>query len=271
MEELSAFEFAQMHRDRMVVLLPLGSQEGQGPHAPMGDFRIAERVVSEAAERSGALCAPVLPFGYAEFFRGIPGGIQLRASTFHNVLTDILTALLDQGIERIIICNGHTTNAALIADVTQQIRRKRDVTIPAINLWRVMPESVWRALHGDNLHAARGHGADPLTSLYLHYMPEFVNMDRAAPAVHEGRIFGMAMRPELLSTSFEGGTIDWPLDVADMVDHAMVSGDASLSRADIGQAIAEWTVQWLARFVDHFRNCDPRDPFGSGGAPQFDC
>ena len=117
LQDLSWPEFRARLPDNPPILLPLGSQEQQGPHAPMGDFVLAERLALAAAERANAICAPVLPFGHADFFRGAAGGVQLRAATFTMVLEDMVTAFLDHGLSHIIICNGHSTNAPLIAQV----------------------------------------------------------------------------------------------------------------------------------------------------------
>ena len=38
-----------------VVLIPLGSQEIQGPVVPMGDFMLARKIAEEVAERANAV------------------------------------------------------------------------------------------------------------------------------------------------------------------------------------------------------------------------
>ena len=35
-----------------IILLPMGSQEDQGPHAPMGDYLLAEKIAELAALRA---------------------------------------------------------------------------------------------------------------------------------------------------------------------------------------------------------------------------
>ena len=85
LQDLSWPEFQARLPDNPPILLPLGSQEQQGPHAPMGDYVLAERLALSAAERADAICAPVLPFGHADFFRGAAGGVQLRSATFTMV------------------------------------------------------------------------------------------------------------------------------------------------------------------------------------------
>ena len=104
LQDLSHAAFAaRVAKDRPLIVLPLGSQEEQGPHAPMGDFVAAERIAMAAAGAAGAVCAPVLPFGFAEFFRGFPGGVQLRGSTFRAVLRDMIDSFLDHGLDRVVI------------------------------------------------------------------------------------------------------------------------------------------------------------------------
>ena len=57
-----------------VILLPMGSYEDQGPHAPMGDWMFAERIAARATERdTRTLMAPTLPFGRADYFRSHVG------------------------------------------------------------------------------------------------------------------------------------------------------------------------------------------------------
>ena len=52
MGEITAHEMREILPARPVVLLPLGSFEDQGPHAPMGDYLSAERMAELIAERA---------------------------------------------------------------------------------------------------------------------------------------------------------------------------------------------------------------------------
>lgn len=259
LQDLTWTEFAERCAGEPVIVLPLGSQEEQGPHAPMGDYVIAERIALAAAERAGAICAPVLPFGYAEFFRGMPGGVQLRGETFRLVLRDMIHAFTDHGLRHIVIVNGHSTNAPLIAEIAHQVRRETGIAIPNLNLWRLMPETQWRAVHGPQASAARGHGADPLTSLMLHYTPELVRQELIEPAARK-EVFGLPAQAQFGGLDFAGAPVDLPLDVTEIAPNGIGGGDASLARAEIGAAIAEWTIAQVAAFLCHWRGCDPRDP-----------
>jgi creatinine amidohydrolase len=256
LKSLTWVEFRERMADHPIILLPLASQEEQGPHAPMGDFMLTERVAALAAERAGALAAPTLPFGYAEFFRAIPGGIQLRADTFTRVLEDMIGAFLDHGLERILILNGHTTNAFLIDQVTRSIRRERGVAVASINLWQILPQSEWTRLHGDNAAAARGHGGDPLTSIGLALFPELMRPDLMAQAQPRTAL-GLRTSGSN-AVLFDGVTVGMPLDVTEVTANGVMSGNPSLASAAIGAEMVEWIVSFIARLCAHLRQCDPR-------------
>ena len=68
MAELTGGEAREAYARRPVVLLPMGSHEDQGPHAPMGDYLVADKMaelIAIAATEQGTetYVAPTLPFG----------------------------------------------------------------------------------------------------------------------------------------------------------------------------------------------------------------
>jgi creatinine amidohydrolase len=257
LKDMTFVEFAERLPEKPVMLLPFGSQEEQGPHAPMGDYMVTERLSILVAERSGAIAAPTVPFGYADYFRTIPGGIQLRPQTFMMLVEDVVSAFLDHGLERLIIFNGHTSNGPLIEQVLRRIRRERGVTVPTLQVWQILPPQMWKRIYGEREPAARGHGADPLTSVYLHLFPKLVRSD-LADAARPREALGLKTMG-VRSVSFEGVSVEIPLDVTDVTENGVIGGDPWVSSAAAGAEITEWIVAFTARFVEHFRKCDPRD------------
>ncbi|SMF72214.1 creatinine amidohydrolase [Xaviernesmea oryzae] len=256
LKDMTFAEFRERLSEKPVILLPFGSQEEQGPHAPMGDFMLTEAVAAKVAEAADAIVAPTIPFGWADFFRTIPGGIQFRPSTFSAVVEDTVTAFLDHGIEHILVLNGHTSNASLFDQTLRRIRAERGVSVPFINLWQSIPDALWKELHGPSVAAARGHGGDPLTSIYLHLFPELMRMDLARPSVR-AKTFGLPTGG-VNNVQFEGMPVHVPLDCHEVNADGMLGGDPSLASAEKGAKMVEHLVGFCARFVEHMRRCDMR-------------
>jgi creatinine amidohydrolase len=75
-------EARELYASNPVILLPMGSHEDQGPHAPVGDYLLAEKIAKLAAIRATAagtrtVVAPVLAFGGAGFFGPMVGGTAI--------------------------------------------------------------------------------------------------------------------------------------------------------------------------------------------------
>ena len=259
LEEMTHPEFLARMAEDPVILIPLGSQEIQGPMVPMGDFMLTREVASEVAARSGAIAAPTLPFGYAEYFRSVPGGIALSAEAFRATLIDILANFLDHGLTRIVILNGHSGNYPLIDAVIRQVRRERGLMVPCINLWRSIPDELWAEIHGDFGKRAFAHGSDPVTSTYLHYFPHLADMDAAKKDATFGEIAGLPTAG-LAGVQFRGLEVGMAVNVDDHCSNGIAGGDPTRSSADKGARIAAHLVEFCSAFVEHFRSVSPAAP-----------
>ncbi|WP_010140200.1 creatininase family protein [Oceanicola sp. S124] len=251
LEELTQSDFAALLAEDPVILLPLGSQEGQGPHCPMGDFRLSAKIADLVAQRTGALAAPVLPFGHADFFRDYPGGLQLRPETFTAVLTDMLNGLVEHGLTRLLILNGHTTNAPLISQVTRQIRRQSGVALASVDLWPSVPAPLMRRLFGEA--PVRGHGAEPVTSVMMHLLPGEVRALPDSPRARPGRLLDLPLRG-VSGADFEGLRVNLPVTAAEIAPDGRLGGDASRASAGAGAAITADLVARLAALVTHLQS-----------------
>jgi creatinine amidohydrolase len=252
LEELTFVEFRDRLEDDPVILVPLGSQEEQGASAPMGDFMLAKELARRVAERTGAIAAPTVPFGYADYFRPVPGGVQLTADTFKGLLRDILDNFLAHGLTKLLVFNGHTGNSPLIDQVVRTVRRETGIVVPWINIWRILPEAVWREAHGANAPRARGHGADPVSSAYLHLMPELYRRDLAEAAAAGGELLGLRTA-SLQGLVFEGLEVNAPVEITDHSRNGIVAGDATLATPEAGKLFADYIVDRAAALVEHLQ------------------
>ncbi len=259
LQDMTWVEFRDRMRERPVILLPFGAQEEQGPNAPMGDFMLADRLADMIARKSGAIMAPTMPFGDSEFFRSMPGCVSLRPETFVALVYDMCRSFLDHGLDHLVIFNGQTSNAPLLDQATRKLRRDCGVMIPCLHIWRLMPADRWSALLGPNAgKTTTGHGGDPLTSIFLHFFPELVRQDLVPNERRKWKqAIGLPTR-SVSSVDFKGAAVSLPLEINDMVDDGVLSGDSRYSSAEIGRGIADYLVNYTAEFIAHFRTADTR-------------
>lgn len=251
--EMSFVEFRErIAAEKPVILLPMASQEEQGPSSPMGDYMLTELLAGRIAQQAGAIVAPTIPFGHADYFRTVPGGIQLRAATFRALLRDVIDSLLDHGLDRLLIFNGHTGNHAAIDETTRLVRAERGVIVPWVNVWRMVTPEVWKAAHGDNAGRVQGHGADPMTSVYLHLKPELVRAD-LTEAPNPGRSLLGLPTAGLGAVRMGSVEVNVPIAVTDHCDNGIVSGDPRLASAAAGKVIAEHIVAQTTALVEHLK------------------
>jgi creatinine amidohydrolase len=232
---------------RPVILLPLGSHEDQGPHAPMGDYLSAERVAELIAARATAagtetVVAPVLPFGGADYFGTMPGGIALGQATLRAVLADMFACLLRHDLTRLVVINGHGGNVQAIHEVTQDIYRARRILIPSFYLWRVAYGFLAEILGDAAAKRAAGHGADPLTSVAMHLFPALIRPDLVPEAPVAPVVKGMTVSG-LGSVRFAGVDINVPLELDEMAPNGVSGGDPRLCSAATGARLVERLVE----------------------------
>lgn len=253
--EMTFLEFEERKADNPVIILPFGSVEIQGPRSPMGDYLVTQALVREAGEQSGALVAPCTPFGVAEAFRCVAGGVQLRAATLQLVVRDVVEAFLDHGLNRLLIVNGHTGNHAAINDAIREVRRTHGIIVPWINIWSMLPRQLLEEAFGANAPRASGHGASVMGSLYEHYYPEIYRRD-VAPFPEVARTFLGLPTNDLASVKFGEIDVFVPINLRDHCEQ-VVKGDATLATAEAGRTIASFIVKTINGMVSHLEsnNC----------------
>jgi creatinine amidohydrolase len=127
------------HDDRAV--LPLGCTEQHAYLSLSVDSILAERLAIEATEPLGVPVFPVLAYGITPYFRAFPGTITLRVETYMSILRDILDAMAEQGLKRILIVNGHGGNTPAQGLVGEWMAEHPGVRIKFHNWWNA--PKVW--------------------------------------------------------------------------------------------------------------------------------
>ncbi len=253
--ELTGGEARERLAKKPVILLPMGSQEDQGPHAPMGDYlsavAVAERIARAAIDKgTDTLVAPALPFGGADYFGTMPGGIALSQTTLRAVIGEMFECLLRHGLDRLIVINGHGGNVTAIHDEAQKVYRAKGVLIPSLYLWR-MAYALLPAIRGrEEAAKVAGHGADPLTSVAMHLFPRLLRPDLIAGPV-PCQVLGLPVST-FAAVRFRGIEVGVPVELDELAPNGVMNADPRLCSAEVGEKIVAELVSIGADFVAHY-------------------
>ncbi len=101
-------EFAEAVEETDTVILPIGVVEAHGPHLPLGtDFMIPQWIAERIADELNALIAPPISYGVVSSLLAYPGSMTVSKDSFESYVRDVLVALTQNGLDRVIILNGH--------------------------------------------------------------------------------------------------------------------------------------------------------------------
>lgn len=177
--ELAGHTWTDAHEaDTDLAVLPVGSTEQHGPHAPLGtDFLNAE-AVAEAAVSSfdrEVVLAPTIPIGVSEEHRQFTGTLWVSPDTFRAYVRETVEALISHGWNRIVLVNGHGGNIPALGEVAARVSRAESALVVPFT-WFDAAETA----------LSMGHAGPVETSLLLHTRPELVDTDRFDEAVDGG-------------------------------------------------------------------------------------
>jgi creatinine amidohydrolase len=258
MGQITGGEAREILAANPIILLPMGSHEDQGPHAPMGDYLLAEKIAELAALRATergtkTLVAPVLPYGGADWFGSMVGGITLEQSTLTTVIWDMVNSLRRNGLTRLVVINGHGGNVGPIAEVARGLWRESKALMPSLYLWRIGYGLLSGIVGAEKSKAVSGHGADPLTSIGLHLFPQLMRPDLmpAGKPIKRDPTLDLPFTA-LGAASFEGAEVAMPNEYDEVYNQGVGKGDPTLSSAATGAALTEQLTEICARFVKHY-------------------
>jgi len=126
-----------------LALIPLGSFEQHGPHAPMGtDTFISMEICNRLARKLGGVVLPPVGYGVSSEHIDFPGTITVSPVTLCNLIDDIVISLTASGFTKIAIINGHRSNERHLRALRDKIVSKidRGITVLVFSYWDKLPE-----------------------------------------------------------------------------------------------------------------------------------
>ncbi len=258
--EMTDREVEAFLRDHDTVIVPVGSTEQHGPHAPLAtDVLIPVEVARRVAPRIGALVAPSVNYALSYPHVGFTGVVTIRIPTFMALVEDLCTALAAAGFRRIVFLNGHYDNTYAIAYACANVadRLPAGTTTYPVNYWDGMTaeEAAEFFDPSNGLHANKGETAavlaidDGLVDMELanREFPPFPEVTSPAP-VHTAFFFSA---PGSVHRATRSGT--W--------------GDAREATPEFGEAYLKVVTEATIRIIDDVERTKaamPERPRGAG-------
>jgi creatinine amidohydrolase len=229
---------------RKLVILPTGSTEQHGRHLPLDvDVFLCESVCLEVGRRAAdrVLVLPPIAYGLNLHHIDFPGTIHIEPETFIAFCLNITKSLAYHGFPKILLVNGHGSNAPLIDLVARRTVLETPSLCFATGYYLFLLEAFEKVRETRVI----AHADEFETSLYLHLAPERVRLDQAV--ADDDR------RGEYVSSDSTG---NYPVRFNDYWGRwtkTGVHGDPTKATAAKGKVLFEAAVSGLVRLVDELR------------------
>ena len=216
------------------AILAVGSCEAHGQHIAEGCDTIVSYELSKLiADRvPGLLVLPPVNVGYSGHYDTFPFTMTLSYDTVTAVVYDLLESVLRNGINKIVIFNGHDGNIAPIEIASRKIKEKYpDARIASLDQWwvvagKLLPPGTFEVWDG------LGHAGEGETSIAYYLFPEWCQPENATCVV-----------PDNLPLNIE---MKW--DFAEITDTAQ-TGDATMGTREKGEMMTKVLVEAVSEDI----------------------
>lgn len=127
-----------------LALIPIGSFEQHGPHAPMGtDTFIGMEICNRLARKLCGVVIPPIGYGVSSEHTDFAGTITISPLTLCNLVNDVVMSLMASGFTKIVIINGHRSNERHLRVLGNKINAKidRGTRLLIFSYWDKLPET----------------------------------------------------------------------------------------------------------------------------------
>jgi creatinine amidohydrolase len=251
-------EVAEHLQSDDVALIPVGATEQHGRHLPMlVDTGWAEASCERAAQLTGALVAPAIPYGWSPHHMGYAGTVTLAAATLQAVTEDVCCSLIHHGFKRLVIVNGNRiANLQPLEIAAVRLINRTGAHVLVADTGLISRHEI-KALCDEGA-AGLDHAAEAESSLALHWAGEHVDMSLAGRGRGENAPFG-------------GGAFDYPIELDPALSGNALSrfvtpeglrrntepdgtvGDPRRASAEKGRAMVEAIAANLAKAIAEAR------------------
>lgn len=225
-----------------VVILPTGSTEQHGRHLPLDtDAFLCESVCLEVGRRAAdrVLVLPPISYGLNLHHIDFPGTIHIEPDVFIAFCLNITKSVAYHGFKKILLVNGHGSNAPLVDLVARKTVLATESLCFAANYWTFALKAFGEVKETEVM----AHADEFETSLYLYRAGDRVKMNLSA--ADNDRVGQYVSSDSTTTVRFNDFWGRWT--------KLGVHGDPTKATAEKGKVIFEAAVSGLVGLVDEIR------------------
>ncbi|WP_319521722.1 creatininase family protein [uncultured Desulfosarcina sp.] len=226
------------------ALLPVGAVEQHGPHLPLDtdafDAEYLAKKVAEGCSEPKPLVLPLIAYGVSYHHEAFKGTISINNATLANLVYDVGISLAKNGIQKLVIINGHGGNSPSLNFAAQRINQDARIFV-CVDTGETSDVDVDGLIETPN----DVHAGEIETSTSLAIRPELVRMDRLQMEVPE-------FTSRYLDFTSKRG-VAWYAHTH-KISASGVMGDPTRATVEKGEKMWELMISNLVAFVDQIKS-----------------
>jgi creatinine amidohydrolase len=237
-------ELRQVSRAGTLVLAPIAAMEQHSLHLAVSTDTVLVTGVAEGVERrlpDSVVLLPTLWFGASHHHLRFGATLSASVDVHIDLLCDLLTPLLDDGWQRVLVLNGHGGNIDTMQTALRRLQPLyRDRILSAASYWDLAAAELAALAEGPR--KMMGHACEFETSMMLALRPDLVRRDqiRDDPPREDAALRGLYLAE----------------DMKQRTDHGAV-GYPELAAAEKGRAFLDAAIERTVRVIATLLKRDP--------------
>lgn len=242
--ELTWPEAEQRLKEVDVAILPVGAIEQHGPHLTLDvdayDANYLARSVAQACSDPKPLVLPAIAYGVSYHHDDFPGTLSINNNTLSTLVYEIGMSAASNGINKLVVINGHGGNTPALNYAAQMINRDARIFV-CVDSGETSDVDIYGMIETPN----DVHAGEFETSTSLASRPELVRMDRAEKSVpsFSSRYLNFTSKR----------SVSW-YAYTEKISESGVMGDPTRASAEKGQKMWAIMIAHLVAFVEDLKS-----------------
>jgi creatinine amidohydrolase len=211
--EMTAPELRRVARDATLVVAPLAACEQHSHHLATFTDTVLVTGVAEGVEKrlpDQVLLLPTQWMGASHHHLRFGGTLSASVDVHIDMIADLVTPLLEDGYQRVLVLNGHGGNVDTMQVALRRIQpRFSRCVLSAASYWDLASKELAALAEGPR--KSMGHACEFETSMMLALRPDLVRVDqiRDDPARDDVALRGLFLADDMMQKT-DHGCVGYP-------------------------------------------------------------